>query len=315
MRVPIASIVIVGLSLCSGGTDALIRSHNPHPKHETVDHSPARHREAGATSAFGKLPLYFVENRGQADPSVAYYIQGRDRSIYFTNKGFILTMVDSKEGQPRQPRIQPASPASVESHQSQWSLSLEFVDSDASVRPDGLVPTDAVMSYFKGPRDQWKGGLKTFSSIVYRNLWPGIDLVYAGAVNRMKYSFRVKPGADPAQIQLAYRGESSMTITGGGELEVGTPFGVVRDERPVSYQDIGGQHSLVSTEYELSGKDDGYGFHVGAYDHDKELVIDPAVLVYCGYLGSSGSLVDGQGVAVDVNSGAYICGLRIPPCL
>jgi hypothetical protein len=235
----LASVVIVGLSLCFGG--AFIRSDNHRPKHETMDQSLDPHREARATSAFGKLPLYFVENRGQTDPSVAYYIQGRDRSIYFTNKGFILTMADSKEGQPAQSIIQPAS---FDRHQSARKLNLEFVDSDASVRPEVLVQTEAVISYFKGPREQWKGGRKTYSSIVYRNLWPWIDLVYAGTVNRMKYSFRVKPGADPSQIHLAYRGESSLTLNDGGELEVGTQFGVIRDARPVSYQDVDGQHSL-----------------------------------------------------------------------
>ena len=33
--------------------------------------------------AFGKLPLYFVENKGQLDAQVAYYLQGRDASMYF----------------------------------------------------------------------------------------------------------------------------------------------------------------------------------------------------------------------------------------
>ena len=42
---------------------------------------------------YGKLPLYFIENQGQMDPRVAYYIQGGDKSIYFTGDGvtFALT--------------------------------------------------------------------------------------------------------------------------------------------------------------------------------------------------------------------------------
>ena len=36
---------------------------------------------------FGKLPLYFIENQGQLDPRVSYYIQGGDKSIYFTGRG------------------------------------------------------------------------------------------------------------------------------------------------------------------------------------------------------------------------------------
>jgi hypothetical protein len=31
-----------------------------------------------------QLPLYFVENRGQVDEHVAYYVQGSDKTLYFT---------------------------------------------------------------------------------------------------------------------------------------------------------------------------------------------------------------------------------------
>ena len=43
--------------------------------------------------SFGKLPLYFVENQGQLDERVAYYIQGSDKTLYFTPDGvtFALT--------------------------------------------------------------------------------------------------------------------------------------------------------------------------------------------------------------------------------
>ena len=57
--------------------------------------------------------------------------------------------------------------------------------------------TSAVISYFRGPREQWHTGLPTFRRLVYRDLWPGIDLVYEGTVSRLKYSFLVAPGADP----------------------------------------------------------------------------------------------------------------------
>jgi hypothetical protein len=38
--------------------------------------------QARISEAFGKLPLYFVENRGQLDSRVAYYVQGRDTSVF-----------------------------------------------------------------------------------------------------------------------------------------------------------------------------------------------------------------------------------------
>ena len=50
-----------------------------------------------------------------------------------------------------------------------------------------------------------------------------------------------------------------------------------------------------------------YGFEVGGYDRTKDLVLDPATLVYCGYVGGDG-LDYGNAIAVDASGNAYIAG-------
>src|SRR5713226_3704268 len=49
--------------------------------------------QARVQATLSKLPLYFIENRGQVDGQVAYYVQGRDTVLYFTPAGvtFVLT--------------------------------------------------------------------------------------------------------------------------------------------------------------------------------------------------------------------------------
>jgi hypothetical protein len=37
-------------------------------------------------ATFGKLPLYFVENRGVYPEEVKYYIQGSDKTLFFTTR-------------------------------------------------------------------------------------------------------------------------------------------------------------------------------------------------------------------------------------
>jgi hypothetical protein len=32
----------------------------------------------------GQMPLHFIENNGQIDGPVAYYLQGQDKTLYFT---------------------------------------------------------------------------------------------------------------------------------------------------------------------------------------------------------------------------------------
>ena len=42
---------------------------------------------AKVKESFGSLPLYFIENRGQTDPKVSYYIKGKDKTLFFTRDG------------------------------------------------------------------------------------------------------------------------------------------------------------------------------------------------------------------------------------
>jgi hypothetical protein len=177
-------------------------------------------------AALTSLPLYFIENRGQVNDRVGLYLQGRDKSVYFTPQG--LTFVLTHAGAPGERK---------ERH----TLRLDFLGAHPDVRPQGQSPTEAIVSYLKGDRAQWKTGLPTYSEVVYKNLWPGIDLVYTGTESRLKYTFFVQPGADPSQITLSYRGATSAAVNARGELEVSTPGGGFHDAAPISFQEIDGK--------------------------------------------------------------------------
>jgi len=178
-----------------------------------------------------------------------------------------------------------------------------------------------VVSYFRGPKEEWKTGLATYSKVVYHNLWPGIDLVYSGAGNQLKYEFILKPGADPERIKMTYRG-ASVSLDSSGRLKVTTPAGGFEDEAPYSYQEIFGTHLHVPTVFSLqaasracggrvkrpeSASRSVWGFKIGNYDKSKPLVMDPALIAYSGYIG--GDLVETAfGIAVDKSGNAYVAG-------
>ena len=265
----------------------------------------------------GQLPLYFIENRGQMDEEVAYYVQGRDTSLYFTSTGltFALTAGPEKEGtgepahaEERSARLRAEADEIVPVQR--WVVKLDFVGGNQDVGPVGRDQTEAVISYFKGRPDQWRAGLPTYSRLVYPDLWPGIDLVYSGRANELKYEFMVRPGADPGRIRLAYRGATAVTLDADGGLEVETPLGGIRDAAPVVYQEIGGQRVMVDAAYHLAAGNDGgaeYGFQLGRYDLTQPLIIDPVVIAYCGYIGGSGD-DHGYRIAVDGAGNAYVAG-------
>lgn len=73
--------------------------------------------QARMNEAFGKMPLYFIENRGQLDRRVEYYLQGHDKSLYFTWPGIDLvyfnptgTAARATDRRPRDTRPLPNNP-------------------------------------------------------------------------------------------------------------------------------------------------------------------------------------------------------------
>jgi len=278
------------------------------------------------------MPLYFVENQGQMDERVAYYIQGSDKTIYFTPEGvtFALTapgtVTDTARAElpaakptPRDDRRGIDGSESITLRR--WTVKLDFVGANLNVRPVAEQQAEAVFSYFTGQPDQWHAGLRSYRKLVYPELWPGIDLVYYGTVNQMKYEFIVKPGADPDQIRLAYRGATEVRLNAAGQMDVRTPIGGFQDDTPAAYQEVDGHRVSVPMAYALgshglsevldrqmsNGNSQTFGFVVGEFDATRPLVLDPAVLVYAGYIG--GPYPDiGWDIAVDGAGSAYVTG-------
>jgi len=238
---------------------------------------------------FAELPLYFVENGGQTDDAVSFLIEGADKTIFFAPDG--LTFALAGENRER------------------WTVKLEFVDANPTVRPRGEDRAEAVFSYFRGKPDEWKTGISSFRSIVYEDLWPGIDLVYRGTVDRLKYEFVVAPGADPERIRLAYRGVSDLRVLGNGALEVVSTVGNLKDATPVAYQAGDGTRREVGVRYSVTeGKESfGYSFEIDEFDRARPLIIDPEMLIYCGFISGMGNDT-GAGIAVDADGFAYVTG-------
>ena len=269
-----------------------------------------------AETNFGRLPLRFIANQGQIDERVSYYVKGRDKSAYFGPDGVTFVLNDPAETRSPLSRLglddsRPLAHPEIRT----WAVRLGFIGAGRDVKPVGLDKTDGQVSYFKGRPEDWHTGIPTYSKIVYPGLWPGIDLVYSGTFDRLKYEFIVHPGADPGQVRLAYQGAGSVAIDGQGHLRVDTPAGSFYDDVPVAYQEIDGQRTTVSLAYkpeaearrETQDRLFAYGFEVGDYDKALPLVLDPAIIIYCGYLGGSAD-DGGYALSVDGSGNVYIVG-------
>jgi len=266
MRTAACALTLVCVALAAHATDAA----PPEPR---------------PTPLFSNLPLLFVENHGQLDEAVRFSVPGAGRTLYFARDGITVAL----EGDGRR-----------------WAQKLDFVDANPDVVLRGEEAQQAVFSYFKGnDPEKWHAGCPTYARILYEDLWPGIDLVYRGEVNRIKHEFVVAPGADPRRIRFAVRGATVVRLDADGDLVLETPLGSFEDARPIAYQERDGARVEIDAAFALDGTQ--VAFTLGPFDPTLPLVLDPETIVYSGYLGGS-SVDTGRAIAVDATGAAYVVG-------
>lgn len=191
-------------------------------------------------------------------------------------------------------------------------LRIEYVGAAAAGRLEGDEKLQATANFLSGSDPaRWRRGMATYTRILRRDLYPGIDLVHL-ARGGLKSEFRLQPHADPAVIRIAYRGAEAIRIGARGELRIAVPNGEWCEDAPLAWQDGPAGRNPVAASYVIH-EDATVGFRIGAYDRARELVIDPEI-DFSSFFGGSGN-DNITGVAVDPSGGLYITGFTDSPDL
>jgi hypothetical protein len=142
--------------------------------------------------------------------------------------------------------------------------------------------------------------------VAYRDIYPGIDLVYYGTQERqLEYDFVVGPGADPRAIRLTFDGVDRLELNGTGDLVLHVGDTSLRFGKPLVYQRSEGARREVAGRWAFENRTT-VGFHVGSYDARRPLVIDPTI-VLATYVG--GGLTDQAfAIALDASANVYLTG-------
>jgi uncharacterized repeat protein (TIGR01451 family) len=163
-----------------------------------------------------------------------------------------------------------------------------------------------VVNYFLGnDPTRWKTDVPTYGGLAYRQLYPGIDLVYRGTQGVLKSEFLLAPGVDPAAIRMVYREAQNTRLGKDGTLVIQTDLGQLVEQAPIIYQQVDGIRKIIPGRYIPLGRS-RFGFRIGDYDPTLPLVIDP-VLVFSSYLGGSSNEA-AWGIEVDQDGNIFVVG-------
>ncbi|MCL6600572.1 MAG: hypothetical protein K6T81_17845 [Alicyclobacillus macrosporangiidus] len=202
----------------------------------------------------GKLPLTFIPNAGQVHEDVLYYMQRSGRVFYFTREQSVFTFMEASSKQRKRFKVKPQEreKREAESPIRGITLALQFIGANPHVQVEGQHEAIGKVNYFIGnDPTKWVTDLSTYHEVIYKELWPGIDLLFTGKNGGLKYEFIVKPGANIEDIRLRYRGAEHLSLDEEGNLEIHTRYGILLEERPISIQEIEGQQVPVTSSFLL----------------------------------------------------------------
>jgi PKD repeat protein len=229
------------------------------------------------------VPVCFIQNDGQTDEQVFFLADAAGYAVYLTKDGGVISTAD------------PAT-----------AVRITYQGGDPLTSPQGEDILPGKANFLIGSDESsWIRGVPMFSSVRYKDLYPGTDLVYHGGLNALKSEYVLFPGSDPSFVRMQYSGQEDLSLDEDGNLLVTTAAGTFSESAPYAYQIVDGQQVPVACGFVIM---DGaiVTFSSGAYDKEKPLVIDP-VYNFSTYLG--GTQDDrGSGVGMDDAGNVYVVG-------
>jgi hypothetical protein len=186
---------------------------------------------------------------------------------------------------------------------------MRLLGANAKVQGELLDPKASTTNYFLGSEPKkWRTDVATFGKVRFREVYPGIDVVYYGNENQLEYDFEVHPGADLAKIRLGFDG-AAPRIDESGDLVVTEGPAAMKFRQPVAYQEIEGVRKPVAVRYRMEERST-VRLEAAAYDGSRKLVVDP-VLVFTAVLGGSSGeylVVRSKSIARDTTGNLYVTG-------
>jgi hypothetical protein len=207
-------------------------------------------------SVLSKLPLGFIENRGQWEKPVKF----------LARKG--LTVVS----------FEPNAIKFNSGNGRRSGLALAFEGSAGTVEMAGEGKQAGYHNFFLGADPKkWQSRASAYDSLLYRGLYDGIDMRVREEAGKLEYDFILAPSADLKKVIVRADGASDIEIAADGALILQTAHGEFRQTPPITWEESSSGEKL-SVECRFRKIDRlRYGFEAPRRQAGSKLVIDPGL--------------------------------------
>jgi len=201
-----------------------------------------------------RLPLSFIENKGQLNAAVKYVLRGPHGNIFFTPTEVVLEVfghrqVETQEDTPDR------SPTDESMRRRSVVVRLTFPGANDDVTVEGRRELPGKVNILRGTDPtKWQTNIRTFAEVVYHDLYPGIDLIFSGEKGELTRTFVLRTDSDIGNIRMKYAGVESVELTDDGAIRLKTAIGTIRERPPTARRVTRDAIAAFTIEPRLTGE-------------------------------------------------------------
>jgi hypothetical protein len=139
--------------------------------------------------------------------------------------------------------------------------------------------TQEYFNYYLGnDQSKWKTNVGGYEEIIYKDLYPNIDLHINSSDYQPKYTFFLRPGAKPSDVKMRFEGLDSIFLDNQGNLISRTSVAEVKDEKPVSFRWKEGVRQDIVSKFILNDKTISFDLGLTSVPEGETIEIDPQII-------------------------------------
>jgi hypothetical protein len=211
---------------------------------------------SAATAVIRDTPTHFVENRGQwAEPVRFAATKGK------LSAAFAADSIRLRDGS-----------ASAD------SLVLRFEGASPNSAIAGETAHPGRHHFYVGNDPAlWRSDVPAYASLLYRGLYPGVDMRVREDAGQLEYDLLLAPGAELRQVAIRAEGATRLELAADGALLLHSAAGVLRQSAPRTWEQLpDGTTRPLAANFRIIDKE-RYGFDAPGRDAKLALVIDPGL--------------------------------------